>query len=47
VLDRSDAAADAEVEATAGELVGDAHVLDDPDRVVERQQLHHRAETDV
>ena len=47
VLDGRDPATDAEVEATAGELVDDAHVLDEPDRVVQRQQLHHRAEPDL
>ncbi len=46
VLDRRDAAADAEVEAAARELVGDAHVLDDLHRMVQRQELHHRAEAD-
>ena len=47
VLDRRDSAADAEVEAAAGELVDHAHVLDDLDRVMQRQQLHHRAEPDL
>ena len=47
VLDRGDAAPDAEVEPAARELVGNAHVLEDPYRVVKRKQLHHRPEPDV
>ena len=47
MLDWRHPAADAEVEATAGELVGHAHVLDDPYRVMKRQQLHHRAKPDL
>ena len=46
VLDRRDAAADPEVEAAAGQIVGDAHVFQDADGVVEWEQLHHRPEPD-
>ena len=46
VLDRRDAAADAESRRPPVSWSSDAHVLDDPHRVVERQQLHHRAEPD-
>ena len=47
VLDRCDAATDTEVEAAVGEVVDHDHVFDDPHRVVQRQQLDHRAEADV
>ena len=47
VLDRRHAATDTEVEAAVGEVVDHAHVFDDLHRVVQRQQLDHRAEADV
>ena len=47
MLDRRDPAADAEIEPTARELIGDAHVLEDPDGVVEWKELHHRPEADA
>ena len=47
VLDRGDAAADAELHAAVGEVVGDAEVLDQAHRVVQREQLHHRPHADV
>jgi hypothetical protein len=47
VLDRRDPAANAEVVATAGQLVGRAKVLDHTHRVVQREQLDHWAQPDV
>ena len=47
VLDRHRASAHAELQAPLGELVQDAHVLDDADGIVHRQQLDHRAEPDL
>ena len=47
MLDRRDAATDAEVVAAAGQLVGGAEVLDHADRVMEREQLDHQPEPDA
>ena len=43
-LDRRDAAPDAEIEASAAELVEHADFLDDPQRMMERKRVDQRAE---
>ena len=47
VLHRDRAAADAVVQAAVRQVVQDAEVLDDLHRMMHRQQLDHRAKTDV
>ena len=47
VLDRDRAAAHAELQPPVRQLIDHAHVFDDPDRVVHRQQLDHRPEPDL
>ena len=46
VLDRGNASSNAVLDASPGELVEDADVFDDPQRMVKREELHHRAEPD-
>jgi hypothetical protein len=43
-LDRRDATADPEQKAASAHLVEHADLLDQPQRVIERQQIHHRPE---
>ena len=43
-LDRRDAAADAIEKPPAAHLVEHADLIDQPQRMIERQQIHHRAE---
>ena len=47
VLDGCNAAAHAEVEPAIGQVVDHDHVLDDPHRVMQGEQLHEWPETDV
>jgi hypothetical protein len=46
-LDRRDAAADAEVEASAAHLIEHADFLDHPQRMMQRQRVDERAEAKV
>jgi hypothetical protein len=46
-LDRRNAAADAEQKASAAHLVEHADLVDQAERVIERQQIHHRAEAQL